>query len=146
MGIFTIGIAALFLVGFLLLVFFGAVTYLRTVDSQNENNGERAILSYLSAVTKANDRADAVSVQDSEFGPMLVIREENGFGIRIFHSDGKLLEDYSLLTLEPDAGDATVIAETDRFEISEIGPGIWQVRTDQGTGLFALRSGKEGLE
>ena len=54
-GLFTIGIAALFLIGFLLLVIFGAQTYRNTVGSQNRNNEARATLSYLSAIAKAGD-------------------------------------------------------------------------------------------
>lgn len=140
MGMFTIGIAALFLVGFLLLVLFGAVTYQRTVDSQNRNNGERSILSYLSAVTKANDREGAFSVEDSSFGRMIVIREKDGFGLRIYHADGKLLEEYSRLSIDPDPSSATVIADTERFELEEVKPGFWRIVTDQGESLLTLRT------
>ncbi len=140
-GIFTIGIAALFLLGFLLLVIFGASAYKNSADSQNLNNSRRGLLSYLSSVTRAYDGADSVELVDSDYGRMIVITLPDGFGIRIFHADGKLLEDDSLLSMPPDPETAQLIGETERFDIEEIQPGFFRVVTDQGESLLSLRSG-----
>ena len=45
LGLYTIGIAALFLAGFFLLVVFGAQSYRNTVAGQNGNMRSRALLS-----------------------------------------------------------------------------------------------------
>ena len=47
LGMYTIGIAALFLVGFLLLVVFGAGGYRDTVDARESHSQQRALLSYI---------------------------------------------------------------------------------------------------
>ena len=57
LGLYTIGIAALFLVGFLLLVVFGAGSYRGTVDAREQHSQQRALLSYI-----------ATSVQQTELG------------------------------------------------------------------------------
>ena len=57
LGMYTIGIAALFLVGFLLLVVFGAGSYRGTVDAREQHSQQRALLSYI-----------ATSVQQTELG------------------------------------------------------------------------------
>ena len=49
LGLYTIGIAALFLAGFFLLVVFGAQSYRDTVGGQNRNGEARAELAYLAA-------------------------------------------------------------------------------------------------
>ena len=61
--------------------------------------------------------------------------------LSIFHADGKLLEDDSLLSMPPDPETAQLIGETERFDIEEIQPGFFRVVTDQGESLLSLRSG-----
>ena len=63
-GFYTIGVAALFLAGFFLLVVFGAQSYRNTVAGQNGNMQSRALLSYLSTTVKACDAAGAVSLTE----------------------------------------------------------------------------------
>ena len=63
-GLFTIGITALFLAGFFLLVVFGAQSYRNTVAGQNGNMQSRALLSYLSTTVKGYDAADAILVTE----------------------------------------------------------------------------------
>ena len=71
-GLFTIGITALFLAGFFLLVVFGAQSYRNTVAGQNGNMQSRALLSYLSTTVKGYDAADAVLLtEDPEVGQVL---------------------------------------------------------------------------
>ena len=94
-GLFAIGIAALFLAGFLLLVVFGAKTYRGTVERQRENGQLRAQLSYFSTIVKAGDAAGAVEVQQSAYGPVFVVTDEVGYALRVYRWEGKLVEDYA---------------------------------------------------
>ncbi len=139
-GLFTIGIAALFLIGFLLLVIFGAQTYRNTVGSQNRNNEARATLSYLSAVAKAGDVSGSVSVREIPEGQMLVIRDGSGYAQRIYCKDGMLLEDYGPKDREISDKHAQLIGKTDRFEIEERENGVLVVTTDAGESILYFRS------
>ena len=53
LGYYTIGIAALFLLGFLLLIIFGAQVYRDTAGGQDDNNRTRALRSYLVTCTSS---------------------------------------------------------------------------------------------
>lgn len=145
-GLFTIGIAALFLVGFLLLVVFGATTYRNTVESQTGNNETRATLSYLTAVARANDAERAVSIRDSKYGPMLIIRDGSGYALRIFcyekdKDQGKVLwEEYGSEKRDPDLEKAQMIGETSIFTVEKEKDGLYRVTTDEGTCLLHFRS------
>ena len=139
-GVFTIGIAALFLVGFLLLVVFGASTYRNTVESQNRNNETRSTLSYLSAVAAANDRQSAVVVQDTDQGQILMIRDEGGYALRIFCRDQAIWEYYGPEKRELNLKKAQLIGDTSVFRIEEKKDGLYQVTTDEGTCLLHFRS------
>ena len=66
LGIYTIGIAALFLVGFLLLVVFGAGSYQDSVGARESHSAQRALLSYIST-----------SVQQTELGHVHVDLERH---------------------------------------------------------------------
>ncbi len=141
-----IGIAALFLAGFFLLVVFGAQSYRGTVAARSGNMDSRALTAYLSTVAKANDREGAVTLRrDPAYGDVLVIADgDSGYATHLFRADGMLMEDYCPLgdALSPER--AQPIAETDRFAISS-GGGLLIVDTDAGRVLIHQRSG-EGEE
>lgn len=142
LGYYTIGIAALFLAGFLLLVILGATSYRNTVDSQNGNQETRSVISYISTAVKSNDAKGSVSVKNGEYGIFLeILSEDSGYARRIYVKDGKLLEDFSKKTnsLNPDS--AQIIGDCDRLEINEIEKDLYEVTTDKGTVVFSLRSG-----
>ena len=81
LGLYTIGIAALFLAGFFLLVVFGAQSYRSTVGGQNRNMQSRALLSYLSTTVKGYDAEGAVGIdEDAEVGKVLILREGRSGG------------------------------------------------------------------
>lgn len=143
-GLFTIGIAALFLVGFLLLVVFGASTYRNTVESQTGNNETRATLSYLTAVARANDAEGAVFIRDWNHGQMLVIRDGSGFALRIFCKDHALWEEYGSEKRDPNPEKAQLIGETSVFTVEEEKDGLYRVTTDEGTCLLHFRSEGSG--
>ena len=141
-GLFVIGIAAIFLAGFFLLVIFGAQSYRSTVVSQSENARTRALHSYLTTVAKNCDSKDAVSLrQDASVGSVLVIADgESGYAIHIFKYDGFLMEDYAPTDAEPSPERAQKIAATESFE-AEISDGLIVVDTDAGRVLIRPRSG-----
>ena len=139
-GLFTVGIAALFLLGFLLLVIFGAQTYRHTVGSQYGNNDTRAVLSYLSAVVKANDVNGAISMVETDGMQVLVLEDSSGYAMRIYCKDGNLLEDYGPADspLAPEA--AQVIAPNKVFEVTMIAEDTWRIVSDAGENILHLRS------
>jgi len=138
--LFTIGIAALFLAGFFLLVVLGAKSYQNTVAGQSENNRVRALSSYLTAVVRANDGRGAVSVQQGEDGQILVIDDGSGYSLRIYRHDGALLEEYAAREAALAPADAQVIAATGVFAIEKLSDGLLRVTTDAGSVLLHLRS------
>lgn len=142
LGLYMIGIAALFLAGFFLLVVFGAQSYRSTVGGQNRNMQSRALLSYLSTTVKGYDAKGAVGIdEDAEVGKVLILREgRSGYALRIYRADGMLVEDYA----RTDAGlrpeDAQVIGETAVFDPVLTADGLLTVSCDAGKVLLHLRS------
>lgn len=139
-GFFTIGIAALFLAGFLLLVIFGAKTYQRTVEKQAENSAVRAELSYFSTIMRSGDLEGAVELRSSEYGPVFVLTDGSGFALRVYARDGLLLEDYEPADAELDPAKARVIGRTELFELERTGELI-RIHTDEGEVLLHPRCG-----
>ena len=141
LGLNMIGIAALFLAGFFLLVVFGAQSYRGTVAGRSGNMDDRALLAYLATVAKANDREASLMLRhDDRYGDVLVIADgESGYATRLYHADGALMEDYSRLDAPLSPQSAQRIAETERFEIRSDGRAI-AVFTDAGRVLIRQRS------
>lgn len=139
-----IGIAAIFLAGFFLLVIFGAQSYRNTVAGQEENMNRRALQSALSAAARACDRSGAVTVRrEGAYAPVLVIADgESGYATLIYHSDGKLMEDYARLDAEPSPERSQLIGETASFALDNR-DGLIELRTDAGRAIFHPRSGGE---
>lgn len=139
---FTLGIAGLFLAGFFLLVVFGALTYRNAVETQDQNNSIRALLSYLPTCVKANDTAGAVTCYQEEGGPVLVVADqETGYAIRVYQREGLLLEDYGKLQAPLDPVGAAVIGKTRVFQVEQEGS-RFTVVTDAGQTVFTARSEK----
>lgn len=139
---FTVGIAALFLLGFLLLVIFGAQTYTNTVESQYGNNDTRSILSYLAAAVKSCDAEDYVYVQDRDGRQVLVLEDGSGYALRIFCEDGQLLEDYGRTGSDLQPEEAQIIGPTQAFDV-RLDDGTLRIETDEGISILHLRSGRE---
>ena len=138
MGLYTIGIAALFLLGFLLLVVFAAGTYRDTVTGQAENNQNRALRSYLAVCTRSASEGD-VSVAESEYGQMLMIRENGSrYGLKIFRDEEGLKEFYGVLDAEVPAEDAQFIAKTKTFSVERLSDDALAVTTDAGRTVLHL--------
>ena len=140
-GYYMIGIVALFMAGFLMLVVIGAQSFQNTVSGQSSNMSTRAILSWLATCAKSGDTAGALSVQDSSEGRILVLEDgDTGFAQRIYLHEGKLVEDYARINAPLHPEDATVIGPTDTFEIRELPGHVLSVRTDEGRVLLHMRS------
>ncbi len=140
LGFYTIGIAMLFLAGFLLLVIFGAHSYRNTASAQNGNMQERAVSAYIFTTIKGYDARDAVRLEDSAYGQMLVIADgSTGYGLKIYCSQGELVEEYAALDAALSPEDAHVIGKTTRFDVFLDGDRL-AVDTDAGSVLLRLRS------
>ena len=140
----SVGLAALFLLGFLLLVAFGARSYRDAVDSQYANMDARALGAYLAASVKANDSRNALRAEESAYGQVLVVKDESsGWALRYYRYEGQLVEDFALdeAPLEPE--EAQKIGSTERFSIEFGDGGLVTVTTDAGRTLLCLRSGEE---
>ena len=146
LGLYTIGIAALFLAGFFLLVVFGAQSYRNTVGGQNRNMHSRALLSYLSTTVKAYDAEDAVRIdEDGKLGKVLVLSEgRSGYALRIYRADGSLVEDYARADAAFRPEDAQIIGATEVFDPVLTADGLLTVSCDAGKVLLHLRSEEAG--
>ncbi len=141
-GLYTIAVAALFLAGFLMLVILGARSYQAAAAGESANMQQRALLSYLTTTLKGYDTAGAVQIsEDASLGTVISIADgTSGYALRLYVSDGNLVEDYAAKDAALDPAMASVIAPTNTFsaEISE--DGLLSVTTDAGTALFTARS------
>ena len=141
MGLYTIGIVALFLAGFFLLVVFGARSYQQTVNLQYGNMDTRALSSYLAASVKGSDTRGAVSIRNTEEGPTLLIADgDTGYGLRIYQREGRLLEEYTASDAPFSPEEAQVIGTTELFEPEMPEQDLLIVRTDAGRVVLHLRS------
>ena len=142
LGFYTIGIAALFLAGFFLLVIFGAQSYRDTVSGQYGNAENRTLLSYLSTTVKGYDSAGAVRVVDGEDGPVLCLEDGNtGYALRVYRNGTQLMEDYAADGAALSNEDAQVIGETSTFEIEWPKDDLMRISTDAGEVLIRVRCG-----
>ncbi len=140
LGFYTMGIVALFLVGFFLLVVFGAKSYRDAAAGQSRNMAVRAELGYLLTAIRANDAADAVSIGEAFHGPLLTVRDgESGYAYRLYLYRGALVEDYAKADAKLDPDAAQVIAGTSTFRVSWENDAL-RIRTDAGSVLVQLRA------
>ena len=141
LGLYTIGIAALFLAGFLLLVVFGAQSYQKTVAAQNDNMTSRAVLSYLETTLKGHDTINAVHTAEYATGTVLIIREgDTGYAIRIYGYEGNLVEDFAKESAALHPEDAEIIGPTETFSVEEISGDVLRIRTDAGKVIWRSRT------
>lgn len=130
-GLYALGIAAMFIGGFLMLVVFGATTYQRTVDLQDENYHTREVLSYLATSLKA-DQATQIYEAEIDGRQVLVINVgDTGYANRIYVNDGNLVEDFGRIGSSLDPENASVITTNEKFEISHVN-NLLVISTDEG--------------
>ena len=136
------GIVALFMAGFLLIVIFGANIYKDTVESQNDNNNTRAILSSISSLSRSQSPGDIEVADDDTYGQILLVDEEGtDYAQKIYVYDGNLVQELSKRDADINPDDAQVIGETSKFEIDKKGDEMLIVSTDAGEVM--IHSGKE---
>lgn len=141
LGLYTIGIAALFLGGFMLLVVFGAITYQNTVSYQETNNRTRALLSYFVTSVQSNGK---VTVKEGDNGQELVIADGNtGYGMHIYQYEGNLLEEYKEIHADLNPVNANVIGKTGLFQIEKIEDDALRIYTDAGNIIIHIEEGEE---
>ena len=137
----SVGVAALFLLGFLLLVTFGARSYREVVESQYGNMDERALSAYIATSVKANDSRGALRAEDSEYGQVLVVTDVgSGWALRYYRYEGQLLEDYARDGTPLAPKEAQRIGPTERFSVECGDNGLVTVVTDAGRTLLHSRS------
>lgn len=145
---YTIAIFALLLVGFLLVVIYGAKTYGNTVESQRESNNQRAVLSYISTNVRNHDHSGGVSIEQGPQGDMLVLKDEIGETVyltKIYVQDGVLVEEYGKDGMETGTGQLQEIGDCGALQLEQqSAQSIW-VRTDAGSMLLHLRSESGGM-
>ena len=140
----SVGIVALFLTGFLLLVVFGANSYRGVVDSQYRNMDERGLTAYLAASVRANESSSGVHVEESDYGTVLVVNDGNtGYALRYYRCDGQLVEDFARAGAPLMPEEAQRIAPTGVFSVEREGDDLLIVTTDAGRTLLHLRCGEE---
>ena len=142
--LYTFGIAALFLAGFLLLVVLGTEAYRGTEESRNGNYESRAVLSYLASAVRGSDSSGNVTVQEGkgpEGGDILLIGDGSGYASRVYVSDGYLMEDYAREDAELRPEGAQRIGRTQSFT-ADLDPanGFLRITTDEGDVLAHVRS------
>lgn len=145
LGWYTVGIAALFFAGFLLLVIFGALTYRNAARGQSGNCDARSLTAYLTTILRANDTEDSAAIYDSDYGTVLSVADgDSGFAFRIYRYGGHLVEEYeeSGAELAPDS--AQVIGDTEVFSAQWLTDGLIAVQTDAGRALIGVRSSYDG--
>ena len=140
LGLYTIGIAALFLAGFLMLVILGARTYRDVAVNQTKNNDTRALLSYLSTCVKSSDTQGGISVEESAYGSVLTIADASGYALQIYQNGEELLEEYHVLGAELRPESADVLGTTATFTVEMQGAELLKITTDAGSVLLRLRS------
>ena len=132
--LFTLGIATLFLGGFLLLVVFGATSYRNIVDSQDDNNHTRELMSFLSTTLSANKYNEIYTYSDAAVdSKVLVIVDDDGtHAVRIYNYDNNLVADYGSKDGQLWPQDANIIGNNSVFKIRQIHNELLEIETDLG--------------
>lgn len=140
----SLGVMALFLLGFLLLVTFGARSCRDITGSQYRSMDARALTAYLAASVKANDSRGAIGVEDSAYGQVLVVADrESGYALRYYRYDGQLLEDFAPIGAPLSPEGAQRIAPTGVFSVERRDEALLAVTTDAGRTMLHIRSEEE---
>lgn len=142
-GFYTIGMAALFMTGFFLLVVFGAEIYGSIVSGQNGNNEERSVLAYIAAEVKSGDQTGGIEVFHGEGSDVLIIRddpENSEYAVRVYLRNGRLMEDYGRVSGELNPGSALALGKTQTFQVEAVDGNTLSISTDEGRVLVSLKS------
>ena len=135
-GVFVFVLLGLFALMSTLMVLLGAQMYRNTVAQSTANNESRVLSAYVRSMTRAQDAADAVSVEPQEGGDALALREEiegESYVTWLYCHDGNLCELFTeaAYALEPDAGTPICPASDLHAELKD---GLLTVRLTDGKG------------
>ena len=130
--------AAVLFAVILLLVVFSAVSYQRSVETQNSNDNVRAVLSYLVTAVN-NDRSGEVTLRSEDGMDLVVITSRTtGMEQRIFFSDGQIYEQYCAPDIPTDPADAVVLGTAERFEVTLAADRLLMVDTEMGLSFIHI--------
>ena len=131
--------AVLFLAGFLMMVIFGARSYLAISSRGGESTESRLLVSYFHTLVMGNDFADAIEIRSTEYGDALVISDPDGYEIRVCSDGEDIYEQYCAAQLPLQLEHAQKIGPSKIFEPVLDGDCL-VIMTDQGRVIISLRS------
>ena len=132
--LFALALFCVFAATALLVVLIGARVYKSTVDGMNINFERRTSLAYVSTKIRQFDRNGAVSIDDLDGIPTLLMRQnfgESSYLTMVYYHDGALRERSlnELLIVEGDGispDDGSIIMYLQDFSMSELEPGVFR--------------------
>ena len=118
-GVFVFVLLGLFAVMSTLMVLLGAQMYRNTVDHTTRNNEGRLLGAYVRSMIRAEDAADAVTIEDFDGVKALAFHEtidDEAYVTWLYSYDGQLYEQFTDAdrAFEPESG--SVICPAERFE------------------------------
>lgn len=133
-GVFVFVLLGLFAVMSTLMVLLGAQMYRNTVDRADGNNAGRVLSAYVRSMVRAQDAAQALSVEDHDGVRTLAMREGEGddqFVTWLYCYQGWLYEQFTGLgdDMKPERG--TAICPAGSFEPSLEGELLTMRMTDE---------------
>lgn len=126
----------------------GAHLYQATVVAQTRANELHLESGLIAGVIHNNDFAGAARTDEGPEGPSLVLERRLASGTyetRIYHYQGRVLQEFAVAGRPYDPANATALLETDSFSFS-VEDGLVSFATDQGSFVVALRSDPEARE
>ena len=121
--LFILALFCVFAASSLMVVVIGANVYKNTVTRMNQNFDTRASITYVSNKIRQNDSAQAVSLQEIEGVPALVLeREIEGGAYRtwIYHNDGALREVFTHADNPVKLSDGQSIMKVEQFWFEQL--------------------------
>lgn len=142
---FSLALFALMLGCILWLTALGAGLYGRLAASRTANDQVRASQSSLVTRVRSSDAADAVRVESGPEGDMLVLAAEtDGYEIRIYSSDGWLMEQLCAVGADTDPAAAQPLARAGTFSAQWVHPALLRLSVDETAAEVALRCARGG--
>lgn len=131
-----------FLIGSLVLINVGMHVYKNIVAHNVENFRLRASLSYVATKVRQNDVKNAISVEEHEGVPVLVLREEKESGnyrTMIYCYEGNLMELFQEESMEFELKDGLEVLPVSGFDVKETAPGQLDLVVRNGEETQSLR-------
>jgi len=120
----------------------GASLYRFAVEAQELSTELHMQAGLIANVVRNNDFAGAVSVGEGPEGPAIVLTRtlsSGSYETRIYHHEGKVMQETAVAGRPYDPANATALLETDVFEFT-LEDGLLTITCDDGSFDVALRS------